>query len=109
MWVQSKHGANHLLHLQQLQINGCTTKGFNIVIGGDVPLGAGLSSSAALECASLFAFSKIFSLDVPLIDIVKMAQRAENDFVGVQCGICESGEQRICAPAGTGSFTRSRE
>ncbi|MEO7802837.1 MAG: galactokinase [Ginsengibacter sp.] len=75
--------------LQQLQIHNYHTAGFNLVVGGDVPLGAGLSSSAALECASLFAFKQIFKLDISLLDIVKMAQRAENDFVGVQCGIMD--------------------
>ncbi len=75
--------------LQQLQIHKYHTTGFNLVVGGDVPLGAGLSSSAALECASLFAFKQIFKLDVSLLDIVKMAQKAENNFVGVQCGIMD--------------------
>lgn len=75
--------------LQQLQIHNYNTTGFNLVVGGDVPLGAGLSSSAALECASLFAFKQVFNIDVSLLDIVKMAQRAENDFVGVQCGIMD--------------------
>ena len=75
--------------LQQLQQNGYDIKGFNGVIGGDVPLGAGLSSSAAVECASLFAFAKIFSLDIDRLTIVKLAQKAENFFVGVMCGIMD--------------------
>ncbi len=75
--------------LQQLQKNGYPVKGFNGVIGGDVPLGAGLSSSAAVECASLFAFTKIFSLDIDRLTLVKFAQKAENEFVGVMCGIMD--------------------
>ena len=75
--------------LQQLQKNGYDIKGFNGVIGGDVPLGAGLSSSAAVECASLFAFAKIFSLDIDRLTVVKLAQKAENVFVGVMCGIMD--------------------
>ncbi|MEO8111666.1 MAG: galactokinase [Ginsengibacter sp.] len=75
--------------LQQLQENGYSIKGFNGVIGGDVPLGAGLSSSAAVECASLFAFAKIFSLDIDRLTVVKLAQKAENVFVGVMCGIMD--------------------
>lgn len=75
--------------LQQLQKNDYPIKGFNGVIGGDVPLGAGLSSSAAVECASLFAFAKIFSLDIDRLTLVKLAQKAENVFVGVMCGIMD--------------------
>jgi galactokinase len=85
-----QHWPDYILGaLQQMQIAGYSTAGFNMVIGGDVPLGAGLSSSAALECASLFAFKQIFNVDVSLLDIVKMGQRTENAFVGVQSGIMD--------------------
>ncbi|MDQ6888930.1 MAG: galactokinase [Bacteroidota bacterium] len=75
--------------LQQLKKAGHTIKGFNGVIGGDVPLGAGLSSSAAVECASLSAFNNIFSIDMSRLTMVKLAQKAENEFVGVMCGIMD--------------------
>jgi galactokinase len=63
--------------------------GFNAVISGDVPLGAGMSSSAALECATAFALNHIYNLSLDRMDIVKLAQKAENEFVGVNCGIMD--------------------
>ena len=63
--------------------------GFNIVFGGDIPPGAGLSSSAALECAASFALNELFGLAYDKMDIVAMAQAAENEFVGVKCGIMD--------------------
>ncbi|MEP6596817.1 MAG: galactokinase, partial [Ginsengibacter sp.] len=85
-----KHWPDYILgSLQQLQKAGHPIKGFNGVIGGDVPLGAGLSSSAAVECASLYAFNQIFSLGIDLLTLVKLAQKAENEFVGVNSGIMD--------------------
>ncbi|MEO6638034.1 MAG: galactokinase family protein, partial [Ginsengibacter sp.] len=75
--------------VQQLQKNGYSIKGFNGVIGGDVPLGAGLSSSAAVECASLFAFTKIFSINIDRLTLVKFGQKVENEFVGLMSGIMD--------------------
>lgn len=63
--------------------------GFNIIFGGDIPPGAGLSSSAALECAAAFALNELFGLAYEKMDIVAMAQAAENEFVGVKCGIMD--------------------
>lgn len=63
--------------------------GFNAVISGDVPLGAGMSSSAAIECATVFALNYIFELDLDKMQMVKLAQKAENEFVGVKCGIMD--------------------
>jgi galactokinase len=73
---------------QLLKINK-TIKGFNAVISGDVPLGAGMSSSAALECATVFALDHLFKLNMDKMDMVKLAQKAENEFVGVNCGIMD--------------------
>src|SRR5690606_34769293 len=63
--------------------------GFNAVISGDVPLGAGMSSSAALECAVAFGLNEIFGLGLSKIEMVKIAQAGENNFVGVKCGIMD--------------------
>ena len=63
--------------------------GFNAVISGDVPLGAGMSSSAALECATVFALNHLFDLGLEKMEMVKLAQKAENEFVGVNCGIMD--------------------
>ncbi|WP_290789542.1 galactokinase [Flavihumibacter sp. UBA7668] len=64
-------------------------KGFNLVFGGNVPLGAGMSSSAALECAVAFALNEVFQLSLDTMQMVKLAQKAENEFVGVNCGIMD--------------------
>jgi galactokinase len=60
-----------------------------LAITSDVPLGAGLSSSAALECAVLTALVELAGLDLPVPDRPALAQRAENEFVGVPCGIMD--------------------
>jgi galactokinase len=75
--------------IEQLQKQGFKLGGFNLAFGGDIPEGAGLSSSAALECASGFAFNELFNLGLERIDVVKNAQAAENQFVGVKCGIMD--------------------
>ena len=75
--------------IEQFQKKGLTLSGFNLAFGGDIPEGAGLSSSAALECASGFALNELFGLGLQRIDIVKSAQAAENQFVGVKCGIMD--------------------
>lgn len=64
-------------------------KGFNLVFGGDIPSGAGMSSSAALESGLLFALNQLNDLKLSKIEIVKMAQRVENEFVGLNCGIMD--------------------
>lgn len=75
--------------VQQFQQKGCKIGGFNCVFGGDIPLGAGLSSSAALENGIGFGLNELFDLQVDPIDMVKMSQNAENQFVGVKCGIMD--------------------
>ena len=63
--------------------------GFNAVLIGDIPLGAGLSSSAAVECATIFALNTLFDLGLDRKSMVQISQNAENEFVGVQCGIMD--------------------
>lgn len=63
--------------------------GFNCVYGGDIPIGAGLSSSAAIEAGLAFALNHIYKLEIEKLDLVKLAQKAENEFVGVKCGIMD--------------------
>lgn len=75
--------------VEQIQKKHQITQGFNIVFGGDIPPGAGLSSSAALECAMAFGLNHIFNLSYEKMDLVKLAQAAENEFVGVKCGIMD--------------------
>jgi galactokinase len=76
--------------VQALQQNGCVLGGANLVIGGDVPQGAGLSSSASLEVAVGQVFKDLFALNtLSGVDIALLAQRAENEFVGCNCGIMD--------------------
>ncbi|HEX7691141.1 MAG TPA: galactokinase [Sediminibacterium sp.] len=75
--------------VEQLTRNGYALQGFNAVIGGDVPLGAGLSSSAAVECAVVFALNELYVLGIDKKNMVLYAQKAENEFVGLQCGIMD--------------------
>jgi galactokinase len=63
--------------------------GFNAVISGNVPQGAGMSSSAALECAIVFGLDNIFNLELSKLQMVQTAQQAEREFVGVKCGIMD--------------------
>jgi galactokinase len=63
--------------------------GFNVVFGGDIPIGAGMSSSAAIEGGLAFALNAAFGLGLDSLTLVKMAQKAEHEFVGVRCGIMD--------------------
>jgi galactokinase len=63
--------------------------GFDICIQGNIPLGAGLSSSAALECAVLFALNELYSLSLSKMQMALMAQTAEHKFAGLHCGIMD--------------------
>ena len=64
-------------------------EGFDICIQGNIPLGAGLSSSAALECAVLFALNELYQLSFSKMEMALMAQQAEHEFAGVKCGIMD--------------------
>ncbi len=68
---------------------GFSLKGFNAVLLSDVPLGAGLSSSAAIECACVFALNELLQTNIEKIAMVKMAQKAEHEYAGVMCGIMD--------------------
>ena len=85
-----KEWANYLLGVaDQLKRGGYQFSGFNCVFGGNIPIGAGLSSSAALEAGLAFALNHIFNLEIDKLSLVKMSQKAENEFVGVKCGIMD--------------------
>ncbi|GDX23057.1 galactokinase [Actinomycetes bacterium] len=65
------------------------SSGADIFIDGKVPSGAGLSSSAALECSIAFGLNELFSLGKTLKELALLTQKAENDYVGVPCGIMD--------------------
>ncbi|GAB3173639.1 galactokinase [Telluribacter humicola] len=75
--------------VDQLHKNGYSIGGFQTAFGGDIPLGAGMSSSAALECCLMFALNELFGLGLDRMEIVKLAQKSENQYVGVQSGIMD--------------------
>jgi len=75
--------------VDQLKKRGYSIKGFSMVVDGDVPIGAGLSSSAAVECAVAFALSQFFNLNIGKRDLDFIAQKAEHEFAGVLCGIMD--------------------
>lgn len=68
---------------------GLPLRGMNAVIGGDVPIGAGLSSSAAMEVAAAWAFQVASSFRMNPVDMALLCQKAENVFVGMRCGIMD--------------------
>ena len=68
---------------------GVQLPGFNAVLTSDVPMGAGLSSSAALECATVFALNELLQTDLDRLTMVRMAQKAEHEYAGVMCGIMD--------------------
>ncbi len=63
--------------------------GFDILFWGDIPQGAGLSSSASIELVTAFALNTLFDLRIPTFELTKIGQEAENKFVGMNCGIMD--------------------
>ncbi|MHA3786890.1 galactokinase [Flavobacterium hauense] len=82
--------ANYILGvIHQLKGRSNALKGVNIVFSSTIPIGAGLSSSAALECGIGYMFSHIFGLGLSKEDIALIGQKSEHTFVGVNCGIMD--------------------
>ncbi|MGH8822984.1 MAG: galactokinase [Jiangellaceae bacterium] len=72
-----------------LRVDGRAVRDIDLVVDGDVPLGAGLSSSAALECAAAIAWSDLSGLTLDRTAVARLCQRAENDFVGAPTGVMD--------------------
>ena len=73
----------------QFQKKGIPVEGFRAVLMSDIPIGAGLSSSAAIECATAYALQLLNQQSFERMEMVKMAQKAEHEFAGVLCGIMD--------------------
>ncbi|UWY29349.1 galactokinase [Flavobacterium sp. TR2] len=74
--------------IKQLQDNGFSFAGFNCVFSSNIPVGSGLSSSAALECGMIFGIKSLFDLKIEKKDISLLGQKAEH-WVGINCGIMD--------------------
>ncbi|MEL7148326.1 MAG: galactokinase, partial [Bacteroidota bacterium] len=72
-----------------LLTRGCAVNGFDMVFQGAVPQGSGMSSSAALECGVCFALNDLFHLGLDRVEMAKIGQAAEHQYVGVMCGIMD--------------------
>lgn len=83
-----------------LQRAGYKLSGADLVLDGNLPIGAGLSASAAFEVAAGFALLTISGAEVDRVELAKICQRAENQFVGVRCGIMDQ-YISCCAVAGS--------
>jgi galactokinase len=82
--------ANYALGVaRQLESLGVPVPGFNAQVEGDLPAGCGLSSSAAFEVATAFFLLKLAKRELPPLDIAKLCQRAEHEFIGVQSGLLD--------------------
>lgn len=81
---------NYLLGvIDEIQKLDKKLNGFDCIIKSDLPIGAGISSSAALECGLAGGLNQLFNLNLSKKDIVELSQRAENNFVGSNCGIMD--------------------
>lgn len=83
-WVNYLIGVTYLL-----QQTGGVIQGVDVVIDGDIPVGGGMSSSAALCSAYGFALNELFALDFTRMELALVGQRTEHEFVGVKCGIMD--------------------
>lgn len=83
-WVNYPLGVLH-----ELIRRGATLKGLDLLFSGDIPNKSGLSSSASIELVTGVACNQLFSLQFSQLDLVKIGQAAENNFVGVNCGIMD--------------------
>ena len=79
--------------ISMLKEKGIELCGMNILVRGNIPIGVGLSSSAAIEVAAALIFKEVSEFSLSPVDMAKLCQRAENEFVGMRCGLMD---QFIC-------------
>lgn len=80
---------------EELRLRGMLSIGFDLLVAGNVPLGAGLSSSAALEVAVVFGLGTLFDLDLDPVEAARLCQTVEHRYAGVPCGIMDQFCSRI--------------
>ncbi|GBF43359.1 galactokinase [Leptospira ellinghausenii] len=96
----------------ELEAEGHSIPGFDLLVDGNIPQGSGLSSSAALEVVTGFAISESFGLGIKREKIAIIGQKAENNFVGTKCGIMDQfiiavGKQNDCISLNTDNLNYS--
>lgn len=88
--LSSNHWVNYLMGVRwAFEKRGIVIPHMNMLIRSDIPIGAGLSSSAALESVVAHAFNTIYGSGFSKLELAKIAQEAENDHVGLKCGIMD--------------------
>lgn len=88
--IKNGNWRNYVLGvIAEIQKKGKTVLGFDMVFGGDIPLGSGLSSSAALENSIVYGLNEILNLGFTKQEMIFISQQAEHNFVGVRCGIMD--------------------
>lgn len=89
--VKSNHQwENYILGvIYEIQQLSEKLEGFDCVLDSDIPVGSGISSSAALECGLAFGLNELFNLGLSKQTIVELSQRAEHNYVGTKCGIMD--------------------
>ena len=75
--------------IDQVIKQGHTVSGLDMLFSGNLPIGAGLSSSASIEVLMASALNGLFHLDIPKLDIALLSKKVENEFIGVNCGIMD--------------------
>lgn len=85
-----KQWENYILGvIYELQQITDKLEGFDCVLESDIPIGSGVSSSAALECGMAYGLNELFDLKISKLSIVALSQRAEHNYVGTKCGIMD--------------------
>ncbi|MFI5133211.1 MAG: galactokinase [Chitinophagales bacterium] len=75
--------------INQLLQNGHAISGLDMLFVGDLPIGAGLSSSASIEVLTAFALNELYQFNISKVDIALLSKKSENEFIGVNCGIMD--------------------
>lgn len=83
-WIEYSLGV-----IDQLKKTGINPSGLELMYSGDIPNGAGLSSSASIELVTAFMLNTVYGKNIPMIELIKISQKAENEFVGMNCGIMD--------------------
>ncbi len=91
--LNKKHGGEWVEYplgvIDQMKKMGIKPSGLELMYSGDIPNGAGLSSSASIELVTAFMLNTLYGKEIPMIDLIKISQKAENEFVGMNCGIMD--------------------